>query len=61
LLSTASATPSIGRISYESATPDEVKAFATSRGFVLRRENLLPGNRRGLLGSGCDEYVFARA
>lgn len=51
----------LGGYPYESATPEEVRTFLAHRGFVLVRENLLPGNRRGLLGSGCDEYVFRRS
>lgn len=49
----------LGGYPYESASPQEITA--TLSGFTLEREILVPGGRHGLLGSGCDEYVFRRA
>lgn len=51
----------LGGYPYESATPDEVRNLLTPHGFVLLRQNLFKGSRLGLLGVGCNEYVFQRA
>ena len=48
----------LGGYPYESASPEEI--VAALPGFVLERQLLIPGRRHGLLGSGCDEYVFYR-
>ncbi len=50
----------LGGHPYESASPAEVHAFLTSRGFRPVREILRPAPVAGLLGSPCDEYVFQR-
>lgn len=50
----------LGGYPYESATPEEIHDFLEGRGFKLVREILQPGRRLGLLGSGCDQYVFKR-
>jgi 2-polyprenyl-6-hydroxyphenyl methylase/3-demethylubiquinone-9 3-methyltransferase len=49
----------LGGYPYESATPDEVRGFLVNLGFSPIRESLVR-ERRGVLGSGCDEYVFTR-
>lgn len=49
----------LGGYPYESAAPDEIADAL--RDFRLERQLLRPGGRSGLLGSGCDEYVFRRA
>jgi len=51
----------LGGYPYESAAPAEIRAFLADLGFELVRERLLPANARGVLGSGCDEYVFRRS
>ena len=50
----------LGGYPYESATPADIAAFLGVRGFALRRQFIAPGGRRGLIGSGCDEYVFVK-
>jgi len=49
----------LGGWPYESARPEEVRAFVTRLGFVLEREFVRPGGF-GWLGSGNDEFVFRR-
>lgn len=51
----------LGGYPYESASPDEVRRFVGGLGFVEERAFIQPGKRHGLLGTGCDEYVFRRA
>lgn len=49
----------LGGYPYESASPDEIRRLMLDLGFVERR--FFPCRTRvGLLGVGCDEYVFAR-
>lgn len=48
----------LGGHPYESATPEEVRAFLAARGFT--RTVCLAEPRVGVLGTGCDEYVFVR-
>lgn len=54
----------MGGYPYESISPEKCREFFGGRGFVLEREFLVRVSRRrwliGLLGSGCDEYVFTR-
>jgi len=50
----------LGGFPYESATATEVRAMVLPLGFTETRSFIQPGIRHGLLGSGCDEYVFAR-
>lgn len=49
----------LGGYPYESAAPEEVLAKAARLGLTQRRALLIP-QTRGLFGSGCDEFVFAR-
>lgn len=49
----------LGGYPYESARPEEVRAFLTARGFTAVRENVAD-SPLGLGSSGCDEYVFAK-
>jgi 2-polyprenyl-3-methyl-5-hydroxy-6-metoxy-1,4-benzoquinol methylase len=50
----------LGGYPYESATPEEIFDLADQLGLKKLAFFPVPGRRRGLLGSGCDEYVFAR-
>lgn len=52
----------MGGYPYESISPEECRAFFGEHGFRLRREFVKTPRRYlpGLLGSGCDEYVFVR-
>lgn len=49
---------------YESILPPEVESLMRELGFARLREfvapGLISGRRIGLLGSGCDEYVYRR-
>jgi SAM-dependent methyltransferase len=49
----------LGGYPYESISPPEVHRFLGSLGFELIREFTKPAGS-GVLGSGCDEYVFRR-
>lgn len=48
----------LGGYPYESATPEEIKEALP--GWTLEQLRLSPGARHGLMGTGCDEYVFKR-
>lgn len=52
----------MGGYPYESISPEDCRVFFTKRGFRLEREFVLSPSRRfpGLLGTGCDEYVFRK-
>jgi len=51
----------LGGWPYESVTKDEIVKFMADQGFELVRDFVQePGRFDGLLGSGCDEYVFQR-
>jgi 2-polyprenyl-3-methyl-5-hydroxy-6-metoxy-1,4-benzoquinol methylase len=50
----------LGGYPYESAAPAEILALAKELGLKSDLILPVPGNRIGLLGSGCDEYVFVR-
>lgn len=50
----------LGGYPYESATPDEVERFMSSRGFALVRAFVKPAPIWGALGSPCNEFVFRR-
>lgn len=51
----------MGGYPYESISPEECESFVTPLGFRLVRSFVKPLNRLpGLLGIGCDEYVFVR-
>jgi|SRR5690348_981992 len=52
----------LGGYPYESIAPDECRALMTRLGFAVKREFVATPGRflPGLLGSGCDEYVFRR-
>ncbi|HET9048726.1 MAG TPA: class I SAM-dependent methyltransferase [Chiayiivirga sp.] len=52
----------MGGYPYESISPEECRAFFGEQGFRLSREFVKTPGRflPGLLGSGCDEYVFVR-
>lgn len=50
----------LGGYPYESAAPEEVRDWLAALGFA--EERFFPGNTRlGLLGVGCDEYVFRKS
>jgi 2-polyprenyl-3-methyl-5-hydroxy-6-metoxy-1,4-benzoquinol methylase len=54
----------LGGYPYESALPAEVDALLTRLGFSLEKKLLCHSSEtrvHGLLGSGCDEYVYRRA
>jgi hypothetical protein len=51
----------LGGYPYESSTPEEIFALADQLGLKKLAFFPVPGSRRGLLGSGCDEYVFESA
>jgi SAM-dependent methyltransferase len=54
----------LGGYPYESLLPDEIEAFMAKLGFALEKSVLCAperGRTHGLLGSGCDEYVFRKA
>ena len=50
----------LGGYPYESIDPPSLRAFMGSLHFHEVHCILVPGRRTGLLGSGCDEYVFQR-
>ena len=52
----------MGGYPYESISPEGCRAFFASLGFGLEREFVKAPMRflPGLMGSGCDEYVFGR-
>jgi 2-polyprenyl-6-hydroxyphenyl methylase/3-demethylubiquinone-9 3-methyltransferase len=50
----------LGGYPYESATPEEVAQFIVPRGFDLTRQAINKGPLGGLLGTGCNEYLFTR-
>ena len=50
----------LGGYPYESASPEEICDFLAARGLARVRERLKPGKRRGIGGSGCDEFVLRR-
>ena len=50
----------LGGYPYESIAPVELREYMAELGFREVRAFLVPGGRTGLLGSGCDEYVFER-
>lgn len=50
----------LGGYPYESASPPEVEIYMNARGFTLIRSFTETPRLGGLLGSGCDEYVFQR-
>jgi SAM-dependent methyltransferase len=49
----------VGGYPYESALFEEVVTFLARRGFTLRHSNARRRKEIGVLGSGCDEYVFS--
>jgi 2-polyprenyl-6-hydroxyphenyl methylase/3-demethylubiquinone-9 3-methyltransferase len=49
----------LGGYPYESACADYIRGFVTKMGFSLIRENVRTPTS-GLLGTGCDEFVFRR-
>ena len=49
----------LGGYPYESVTQAELADFLSPRGFKLRRQFVSPPGS-GLMGSGCDEYVWER-
>ena len=51
----------LGGYPYESATPKEVRGLMKNLHFSEKRSFVQPGLRHGLLGSGCDEYVFHKS
>jgi SAM-dependent methyltransferase len=50
----------LGGYPYESIAPHELRTFLRELGFSETRSFIQPGRRDGLLGAGCDEYVFER-
>lgn len=52
----------LGGFPYESISPKEVDTFMHALGFELIRRNVRKDmlSRTGILGSGCDEYVYRR-
>lgn len=48
----------LGGYPYESIAPAELRRFLGTLGLEEIRSFIAPGGRSGLLGSGCDEYVF---
>ena len=53
----------LGGFPYESISARDVDSLMRESGFALRRRFVQAGlvDRIGILGSGCDEYVYARA
>jgi 2-polyprenyl-6-hydroxyphenyl methylase/3-demethylubiquinone-9 3-methyltransferase len=51
----------LGGFPYESISPAEMYALAHQNNLKLKSEFLIPSVRFGLLGTGCDEYVFENA
>lgn len=49
----------LGGYPYQSASLDEVQGFLRERGFVAVKQKVRSGGL-GVLGSGCDEYLFRR-
>lgn len=49
----------LGGYPYESASPESVRSFLHGLGFTMLREFLIPPGR-GILGSGCNEFVAIR-
>jgi 2-polyprenyl-6-hydroxyphenyl methylase/3-demethylubiquinone-9 3-methyltransferase len=50
----------LGGWPYESTSPAEVDRWMTQMGLYKVRAFAVGGTKTGLLGSGCDEYVYAR-
>ena len=50
----------LGGYPYESIAPPDVHRYLVGLGFELVREFTQPG-KSGILGSGCDEYVFRKS
>jgi hypothetical protein len=50
----------LGGWPYESVAPEEVQALMAECGLQLAADHALHRTKLGLLGSGCDEYVYAR-
>lgn len=50
----------LGGYPYESATPEEIVQCLNDLEFDTRRTHTKPAAARGLFGSHCDEFVFAR-
>jgi SAM-dependent methyltransferase len=50
----------LGGYPYESITPQQTAALMQRIGFAHVRSNLYPKYPHGLLGSGCDEFVYRR-
>ena len=50
----------LGGYPYESATPQEVGDFLAPHGFTLVKQVINGAPVGGLLGSGCNEYLFTR-
>jgi len=49
----------LGGYPYESASPEEIRSLFIAKGFVEERSFVeRPG--MGILGSGCDEFVFRK-
>lgn len=48
----------LGGYPYESISPEELRRFLGTLGLREIRSFIRPHSRFGLLGSGCDEYVF---
>jgi len=48
----------LGGYPYESIAPDEMHTFSKKNSLKVHAEFLIPSCRLGLLGTGCDEYVF---
>lgn len=51
----------LGGWPYESITPEDAQALMAECGLRLVADFALHRTKTGVLGSGCDEYVFARA
>ena len=50
----------LGGWPYESTSPEEVDRWMTEIGLYKVHGFAVAKTRTGLLGSGCDEYVYAR-
>jgi SAM-dependent methyltransferase len=50
----------LGGYPYESASPEEVKAFAGGLGFTTQKAFEKQPRLKGFLGTHCDEFVFRR-
>lgn len=51
----------LGGYPYESASPADVEKFLSDRGFILERTFIHKAPIAGLLGTGCNEYLFTRS